>query len=88
MKGPQQAGGRTDQMLGAIGDILTSLALPSQHWLPDPCSQEQGAEMQPQAARSSTEASEDHRKQHQMEEMEAQQEAMASGAPGAQAVDK
>lgn len=44
--------------------------------------------MQPQAARSSTEASEDHRKQHHMEEMEAQQEAMAAGGLEAQAIDK
>lgn len=33
MKAPQQTGGRTDQMLGAMGDILTSLALPSQPWV-------------------------------------------------------
>ncbi|KAM3845798.1 rho guanine nucleotide exchange factor 25 isoform 1-T1 [Vipera latastei] len=45
MKAPQQTGGRTDQMLGAMGDILTSLALPSQPWLSD-----LGAEMQPQAS--------------------------------------
>ncbi|XP_070597014.1 rho guanine nucleotide exchange factor 25 isoform X6 [Erythrolamprus reginae] len=49
MKAPQQTG-RTDQMLGAMGDILTSLALPSQPWLPDLYSEEQGAEMQPQAS--------------------------------------
>lgn len=33
MKAPQQTEGRTDQMLGAMGDILTSLALPSQPWV-------------------------------------------------------
>lgn len=33
MKAPQQTGGRTDQMLGAMGDILTSLALPRQPWV-------------------------------------------------------
>ncbi|XP_054859391.1 rho guanine nucleotide exchange factor 25 [Eublepharis macularius] len=64
MKAPQRAGGRTDQMLGAMGDILTSLALPSQHWLPDLCSQEQAAEMQPQAS-SAGEISADSRGQHQ-----------------------
>uniref|UniRef100_A0ACB8ENN6 Uncharacterized protein n=1 Tax=Sphaerodactylus townsendi TaxID=933632 RepID=A0ACB8ENN6_9SAUR len=37
MKAPQRAGGRTDQMLGAMGDILTSLALPSQHWSKQRC---------------------------------------------------
>ncbi|XP_015272023.1 PREDICTED: rho guanine nucleotide exchange factor 25 isoform X1 [Gekko japonicus] len=63
MKAPQQAGGRTDQMLGAMGDILTSLALPSQQWLPDPCSLEQGGEMQPQAS-STAEASKENKDQH------------------------
>lgn len=35
MKAPQREAGRTDQMLGAMADILTSMALPSQQWLPD-----------------------------------------------------
>ncbi|XP_043362502.1 rho guanine nucleotide exchange factor 25 isoform X6 [Dermochelys coriacea] len=48
MKAPQQAAGRTDQMLGAMADILTSMALPSQQWLPDLCSEGPGAEMRPE----------------------------------------
>ncbi|XP_048343585.1 rho guanine nucleotide exchange factor 25 [Sphaerodactylus townsendi] len=75
MKAPQRAGGRTDQMLGAMGDILTSLALPSQHWVPDLCSQEQGVEMQPQA-RGAAEASEE--KKDQLHEPPPE-EAMGSG---------
>ncbi|XP_058024401.1 rho guanine nucleotide exchange factor 25 isoform X7 [Ahaetulla prasina] len=69
MKAPQQTGGRTDQMLGAMGDILTSLALPSQPWLPDLCSPEQGAEMQPQASNKNNRGQPD---------MGSQQEAVAS----------
>ncbi|XP_062975263.1 rho guanine nucleotide exchange factor 25 isoform X2 [Elgaria multicarinata webbii] len=84
MKAPQQAGGRTDQMLGAMGDILTSLALPSQHWLPDLCSPQPGAEMQPQAS-SSAEASKDHRKQ---QHGESQPEAKAPGAPEGQTTEE
>ncbi|XP_074836209.1 rho guanine nucleotide exchange factor 25 isoform X2 [Carettochelys insculpta] len=45
MKAPQRAVGRTDQMLGAMADILSSMALPSQQWLPDLCSEDG---MQPQ----------------------------------------
>ncbi|XP_065432700.1 rho guanine nucleotide exchange factor 25 isoform X1 [Chrysemys picta bellii] len=52
MKGPQQAAGRTDQMLGAMADILTSMALPSQQWLPDLCSEGPGDEMRPEHGRS------------------------------------
>ncbi|XP_037740088.1 rho guanine nucleotide exchange factor 25 isoform X11 [Chelonia mydas] len=48
MKAPQQAAGCTDQMLGAMADILTSMALPSQQWLPDLCSEGPGAEMRPE----------------------------------------
>ncbi|CAL8249987.1 unnamed protein product [Arctogadus glacialis] len=33
MKALQKNQGRTDQMLGAMADILTSLAIPSQQWL-------------------------------------------------------
>ncbi|XP_034275090.1 rho guanine nucleotide exchange factor 25 isoform X2 [Pantherophis guttatus] len=69
MKAPQQTGGRTDQMLGAMGDILTSLALPSQPWLSDLYSQEQGAEMQPQASNKNNRGQPD---------MGSQQEAVAS----------
>ncbi|XP_060618945.2 rho guanine nucleotide exchange factor 25 isoform X1 [Anolis sagrei] len=82
MKAPQRASGRTDQMLGAMGDILTSLALPSQQWLPDLCSQEQGAEMQPEAS-SSAEASEVAKEQHQVVEP-IQHEALAPGPSGIQ----
>ncbi|XP_067385674.1 rho guanine nucleotide exchange factor 25 [Emydura macquarii macquarii] len=48
MKAPQRAGGRTDQMLGAMADILTSMALPSQQWLPDLCAEGPGDEMRPE----------------------------------------
>ncbi|KAJ7317677.1 hypothetical protein JRQ81_003839 [Phrynocephalus forsythii] len=75
MKAPQRAEARTDQMLGAMGDILTSLALPSQHWLPELCSQEE-AQMQPQPS-SSVVASEDTREQQHI--AEPQDEGMASG---------
>ncbi|XP_072105308.1 triple functional domain protein-like isoform X2 [Mobula birostris] len=37
MKAPQRSPGRAEQMLGAMADILTSFALPSQQWLSDPC---------------------------------------------------
>ncbi|XP_055520297.1 rho guanine nucleotide exchange factor 25-like [Leucoraja erinacea] len=37
MKAPQRSPGRAQQMLGAMADILTSFALPSQQWLADPC---------------------------------------------------
>ena len=33
MKALQKNQGRTDQMLGAMADILTSLAIPSQQWV-------------------------------------------------------
>ncbi|KAJ3586595.1 hypothetical protein NHX12_012991 [Muraenolepis orangiensis] len=33
MKALQKNQGRTDQMLGAMADILTSLAIPNQQWL-------------------------------------------------------
>ncbi|XP_030410473.1 rho guanine nucleotide exchange factor 25 isoform X3 [Gopherus evgoodei] len=52
MKAPQQAAGRTDQMLGAMADILTSMALPSQQWLPDLCSEGPGDEMRPEHGHS------------------------------------
>nr|XP_034958486.1 rho guanine nucleotide exchange factor 25 isoform X4 [Zootoca vivipara] len=73
MKTPQQAGGRTDQMLGAMGDILTSLALPCQQWLPDLCSQKEGAEMQPQASSSIEASSKDNREQQPVEVQHAAQ---------------
>ncbi|XP_067832816.1 rho guanine nucleotide exchange factor 25-like isoform X2 [Heptranchias perlo] len=37
MKAPQRTPGRAEQMLGAMADILSSFALPSQQWLSDPC---------------------------------------------------
>ncbi|XP_078287359.1 triple functional domain protein-like isoform X2 [Rhinoraja longicauda] len=37
MKAPQRSPGRAQQMLGAMADILTSFALPSQQWLGDSC---------------------------------------------------
>ncbi|XP_050780589.1 rho guanine nucleotide exchange factor 25 isoform X3 [Gopherus flavomarginatus] len=52
MKAPHQAAGRTDQMLGAMADILTSMALPSQQWLPDLCSEGPGDEMRPEHGHS------------------------------------
>ncbi|XP_032067655.1 rho guanine nucleotide exchange factor 25 isoform X3 [Thamnophis elegans] len=69
MKAPQQTEGRTDQMLGAMGDILTSLALPRQPWLSDLYSQDQGAEMQPLANNKNNRGQPD---------MGSQQEAIAS----------
>ncbi|RVE70560.1 hypothetical protein OJAV_G00065400 [Oryzias javanicus] len=33
MKALQKNQGRTDQMLGAMADVLTSVAMPSQQWL-------------------------------------------------------
>ncbi|XP_028577155.2 rho guanine nucleotide exchange factor 25 isoform X5 [Podarcis muralis] len=78
MKTPQRAGGRTDQMLGAMGDILTSLALPSQQWLPDLCSQKEGAEMQPQASSSAEASSKDDREQQPVEVQHAAPEGQAT----------
>ncbi|XP_069614679.1 rho guanine nucleotide exchange factor 25 isoform X2 [Ranitomeya imitator] len=37
MKNPQKHVGRTDQMLGAMADILGSLVLPSHQWIADDC---------------------------------------------------
>ncbi|XP_043538007.1 rho guanine nucleotide exchange factor 25-like isoform X3 [Chiloscyllium plagiosum] len=37
MKAPQRSPGRAEQMLGAMADMLTSFAIPSQQWLSDPC---------------------------------------------------
>lgn len=33
MKALQKNQGRTDQMLGAMADVLTSVAMPNQHWV-------------------------------------------------------
>ncbi|XP_054905801.1 rho guanine nucleotide exchange factor 25 isoform X1 [Poeciliopsis prolifica] len=35
MKSLQKSQGRTDQMLGAMADVLTSVAMPNQQWLPE-----------------------------------------------------
>ncbi|XP_029362811.1 rho guanine nucleotide exchange factor 25 isoform X3 [Echeneis naucrates] len=35
MKALQKNQGRTDQMLGAMADVLTSVAMPNQQWLPE-----------------------------------------------------
>ncbi|XP_030052459.1 rho guanine nucleotide exchange factor 25 isoform X2 [Microcaecilia unicolor] len=39
MKAPQRTPARTDQMLGAMADILSSFALPSHQWLSDTCTE-------------------------------------------------
>nr|XP_033793371.1 rho guanine nucleotide exchange factor 25 isoform X1 [Geotrypetes seraphini] len=39
MKAPQRTPARTDQMLGAMADILSSFALPSHQWLSDSCTE-------------------------------------------------
>ncbi|XP_029450783.1 rho guanine nucleotide exchange factor 25 isoform X2 [Rhinatrema bivittatum] len=39
MKAPQRTPARTDQMLGAMADILSSFALPSHQWLSDSCAE-------------------------------------------------
>ncbi|KAM8975307.1 rho guanine nucleotide exchange factor 25 isoform 2-T2 [Pelodytes ibericus] len=40
MKAPQKHAGRTDQMLGAMADILGSFGLPSHEWIPELCSED------------------------------------------------
>ncbi|CAH2224482.1 rho guanine nucleotide exchange factor 25 isoform X1 [Pelobates cultripes] len=43
MKAPQKHTGRTDQMLGAMADILGSFGLPSHQWMPESCSEDSTA---------------------------------------------
>ncbi|XP_069826448.1 rho guanine nucleotide exchange factor 25 isoform X2 [Dendropsophus ebraccatus] len=43
MKNPQKHVGRTDQMLGAMADILGSLVLPSHQWISDACTDDTSA---------------------------------------------
>ncbi|XP_071990963.1 rho guanine nucleotide exchange factor 25 isoform X3 [Engystomops pustulosus] len=43
MKNPQRHVGRTDQMLGAMADILGSLVLPSHQWISDDCTEDSSA---------------------------------------------
>ncbi|XP_063808401.1 rho guanine nucleotide exchange factor 25 isoform X2 [Pseudophryne corroboree] len=43
MKAPQKHAGRTDQMLGAMADILGSLVLPSHQWISETCSEDSSA---------------------------------------------
>ncbi|XP_075708085.1 rho guanine nucleotide exchange factor 25 isoform X2 [Rhinoderma darwinii] len=43
MKNPQRHVGRTDQMLGAMADILGSFVLPSHQWISDTCTDETSA---------------------------------------------
>ncbi|XP_066440511.1 rho guanine nucleotide exchange factor 25 isoform X2 [Eleutherodactylus coqui] len=43
MKNPQRHVGRTDQMLGAMADILGSFVLPSHQWISDSCTDDSSA---------------------------------------------
>ncbi|XP_075447679.1 rho guanine nucleotide exchange factor 25 isoform X2 [Ascaphus truei] len=43
MKAPQRHTGRTDQMLGAMADILGSFGRPSHQWISDSCSEDSSA---------------------------------------------
>ncbi|XP_078545090.1 rho guanine nucleotide exchange factor 25 isoform X1 [Lissotriton helveticus] len=81
MKAPQKSSGRTDQMLGAMADILSSFGLPSHQWLSDPCTEGAEEEVELPEHSSTEEAPGEEERSHDQEEE--QEEEVATPAPPA-----